>query len=159
MKLVFANRRRTRGFTLIEVMIVVAIVAILAAIAVPSYRYAVMKGKRAQGRTAILDLIQQEERYMTQNNKYLEFTSSSSVFKTFSGDNPASSAYNMTAALCPNPAGGSTPLSVNECIQVIATPVAGEASDPAAGILRMTSTGVKDCSVTPAPNANTTCWP
>jgi len=65
---------RERGFTLIELMIVVAVIAILASIAYPAYRDSVLKGKRAAGRAALAELLQQEERYMTQQNTYLSFT-------------------------------------------------------------------------------------
>ena len=51
------------GFTLVEVMIVVAIVGILASIAYPSYQESVRKGRRAQARTALSELVQQQERY------------------------------------------------------------------------------------------------
>ena len=49
------NRRVNRGFTLIELMIVVAIVAILAAIAYPAYTESVRKGRRAEARTALAE--------------------------------------------------------------------------------------------------------
>lgn len=143
------------GFTLIELMVTVAIIGILAAIVYPSYRNAVLKGKRAQGRTAIMEVLQQQERYMTQYNKYAAFDSTSTIFKTFSGDNPSGAAYDISAAACPTPSGG-TAIPVTECIQVTATP---RAADPAAGSLNMTSTGVKDCSAAPAPLTSATCWP
>ena len=58
--------KRATGFTLVELMIVVAIVGILAAIAYPSYVDSVRKGKRADGRAALTSLLQQQERYFTQ---------------------------------------------------------------------------------------------
>ena len=66
--------RRVRGFSLIELMIVVAIVAILASVAYPSYRDSVLKGRRGEARAALAELMQQQERYMTQHNKYLTFS-------------------------------------------------------------------------------------
>jgi type IV pilus assembly protein PilE len=62
--------RRLRGFTLIELMIAVAVVAILTAIALPSYQTYIRKSRRADAKTALLDLAAREERYFTLNNSY-----------------------------------------------------------------------------------------
>ena len=64
------SRRAGAGFTLIEVMIVVAIVAILAAIAYPSYLKQIQKSRRTDAKTALLDLATREERFFTMNNAY-----------------------------------------------------------------------------------------
>jgi type IV pilus assembly protein PilE len=145
------------GFSLIEIMIVVAIIGILASIAYPSYVDSILKGRRAEGRKALTELLQQEERYMTQRNVYLAFTTNSSgvatpstaPFKTWSGDNLANSAYLLSADTCPDGAGGTLPIA--DCVRVIATSIK---SDPEAGNLLITSTGTKDCTGT-----NTTvCW-
>src|SRR6266536_3766572 len=63
-------RRPIRGFTLIEVMIVVAIVAILAAIAYPSYIAQVRKGHRAAAQSYLMDLAQREQQYMLDARSY-----------------------------------------------------------------------------------------
>ena len=60
----------SRGFTLVELMIVVAIVGILGAIAYPSYQDHVRKTRRADGKTALLQAVQVAERFFTQNNTY-----------------------------------------------------------------------------------------
>ena len=62
--------RNNNGFTLIELMIVVTIIAILAAIAFPSYNQYVIRGKRSEGRSALLDAAAREERYYSDNNVY-----------------------------------------------------------------------------------------
>lgn len=62
-----------RGFTLIELMVVVAIVAILAAIAFPSYQDSVRKSKRGQAKADLVELAQRAERFHTVNNTYVGF--------------------------------------------------------------------------------------
>lgn len=58
------------GFTLIELMIAVSIVGILAAIALPSYNDSLMKSRRADAKTALLELANAMERHFTVNNTY-----------------------------------------------------------------------------------------
>lgn len=144
-------KRLNSGFTLIELMIVVAIVTILASIAYPTYNNSILKGRRAEGRTALAELMQQQERYMTQNNAYYAFsnaagttTPASVPFKTFSGDTQAKTAYYLSASACPSS-------TISECVQVSAT---SSKSDPEVGILQILSTGTKTCTGT-----NTAvCW-
>ncbi|MBC7711515.1 MAG: type IV pilin protein [Rhizobacter sp.] len=59
-----------RGFTLIEVMIVVAIVAILAAIALPSYQQQIIKSNRAAAKGQMLDIANREQQYLLANRAY-----------------------------------------------------------------------------------------
>jgi type IV pilus assembly protein PilE len=65
--------RETRGFTLIELMTVIAIVGILVAIALPSYHESVRKGRRGQAKSDLVELAQRAERYRTVNNTYANF--------------------------------------------------------------------------------------
>ena len=58
------------GFTLIELMIVVAVIAILAAIAFPSYNNYVRKARRTDAKTALLDLAARQERLFSTKNTY-----------------------------------------------------------------------------------------
>ena len=62
-----------KGFTLIEVMIVVVIVAILAAVAIPSYQDSVRKTRRADAKEALMRIAALQERYFFTNNRYGEF--------------------------------------------------------------------------------------
>lgn len=134
------------GMTLIELMIVVAIVGILAAIAYPSYTEYVLRGRRAEGRTALIDLMQQQERYFTQNGQYLQPLNAS--FKTFSGDSAAAGFYTLSAELCKAPA----PVDAKLCILLTATPTK---TDPVAGSLTFDSTGFKSCF---GGSDSTKCW-
>lgn len=69
-KIIMQLRTRSSGFTLIEVMIVVAIVAILAAIAYPAYTDQMRKTRRADAKAALMELSQGAERFYTQNGTY-----------------------------------------------------------------------------------------
>ena len=95
------KKLKFRGFTLIEVMITVAIVGVLSAIAYPSYTSSILKGKRAQGRTALVELMQQQERYFTERNCYLGFTTASTGVATVSAPNPAAACGGVTATGVP----------------------------------------------------------
>jgi len=63
-------RTRARGFTLIELMITVAVVAILAAIAYPSYLEQVRKSRRAEAKAALLGCAQRLERRFSERSTY-----------------------------------------------------------------------------------------
>lgn len=139
--------RTERGFTLIELMVTAAIIAILAAVAYPSYMDSVRKGKRAEARTALMDLMQQQERYATQMGTYVAFSAGASgqPFKTHSGDSATSAAYTLGARAC-------TALTLKDCVVVFAVP---RQADPAIGTeLTLTSTGVKSCQASDKKH----CW-
>lgn len=62
-----ARTTRTAGFTLVEMMVVVAIATILFAVAIPSYMTYVRQSRRTEARTAVLDLAGREERFFSTN--------------------------------------------------------------------------------------------
>ncbi len=65
---------RTHGFTLVELMIVIAVMAILVSIALPSYQRSIMKGRRADAQTDMIEFVGQAERVFTQTNSYATAT-------------------------------------------------------------------------------------
>ncbi len=66
-------RVKGRGFTLIELMVVVAIIGILAAIAYPSYQEYVRKSRRTQAQSDMMETVQKLERYFSARNTYVGF--------------------------------------------------------------------------------------
>ncbi|EDN67247.1 fimbrial protein pilin [Beggiatoa sp. PS] len=61
-----------QGFTLIELMIVIAIIGIFAAIAYPSYQSSIRKSRRADAKTALADLAQVQENFFVRKNRYAQ---------------------------------------------------------------------------------------
>ncbi|MFK7886838.1 MAG: type IV pilin protein [Gammaproteobacteria bacterium] len=64
------HKTRHNGFTLIEMIVVVGIVSILAAIAYPSYQKRAQKAKRTDAKAALINLAAQQERFFLRNNRY-----------------------------------------------------------------------------------------
>ena len=65
-------RKQASGFTLVELMIVVAIIGILAAIAYPSYQQYVLRANRAEAQAVLTETAQFMERYFTTNGTYFD---------------------------------------------------------------------------------------
>lgn len=68
-KLNFA-RQPAKGFTLIELMVVVLVVSILAAIALPSFNRQVLKSRRTDGHNVLMRVAAEQERFYTNFNRY-----------------------------------------------------------------------------------------
>lgn len=120
-----------KGFTLIELMITVAIIGILASIALPSYRQYVVESRRSEGISMLLQVMQQQERYYTEELSY----TTDLTDLGFAVANPPSnnSNYAISASAC-----GSDP--VNRCVLLTAVAQGEQAAD---GNLTLNSRGVR----------------
>lgn len=127
-QVMLGKARRYAGFTLIELMIAVVIVAILAAVAYPSYQDHLRKGRRAAAQAFMLEVANREQQYLLDARSY---TSALSDLK-LTVPTEVSPFYTVTiAAASPPPT-----------YTITATPVAGspQASD---GVLTLTHEGNK----------------
>ena len=109
MKVNAMGRQRRNGFTLIELMITVAVVAILTAIAYPSYTSYIRKGKRATAQAALMDLASRQQTYLLDRRVYTtvqadvgftvpsEIQSAYTISITCSPSNCASGGFTATA--------------------------------------------------------------
>lgn len=97
--------QRSRGFTLIEMMIVVVILAILAAIALPSYQKYVLRSHRSEGQALLSEAAARQERYFAQNNSYASSAAALNMTSYVAGlqyyglaiSNVSASTYTLTA--------------------------------------------------------------
>ena len=131
---------RVRGFTLIELMVVVAVIAILAAIAVPNYQESVRKARRAQAKADLVELAQLLERRHTVNNSY----AGALPYAVSPKDPGATVFYNIAPASIP--AGAQT-------FTLTATPTGAQANDRC-GNLSLSSAGAKGSTGSPVSE----CW-
>lgn len=144
--------RQAAGFTLIEVMIVVVVVAILLSIALPSYQDSMRKGRRADAKAGLMDVANRQEGFMLDRNTYTDDMQELGLSGT-STDTIKSEEeyYNIKAAACTG--AGQT---IATCYLLTATPIAGgaQADDTRCTKLILDSTGAK----TAEGSANEECW-
>lgn len=132
-----------KGFTLIELMVVVAIVGILSALAAPSYFSHIRKAHREEAVSGLLTEAQNLENYFTSNNSY-----SAAPLSTVQAPPSGTAVYTISFA------GGQPTTST---YTILATPVVGGSMDgDECGTLQLTQAGVQ--SVSGGTLSATECW-
>ncbi|MBA2491391.1 MAG: type IV pilin protein [Pyrinomonadaceae bacterium] len=124
---------QARGFTLVELMIAVAIVAILAGIAYPSYVNQLQSSRRAEGQALVMEIMAAQERYYSSNNTYTSDLAQLGYTLVSGNLDPDGGWYRITAAACGTAA-------LNACVNLSATGQGAQVDD---GTLTLNSRGEK----------------
>lgn len=132
---------KSRGFTLIELMVTVAIVGILATIAVESYTYEVQKSRRTDARSALMDLAGREEKVYSVINAY----TNNAAQLGYGTLTPVGNGYYNVTIVTPD----------TQSYLITATPIGPQASDSQCKTLAVDQTGAQT-STGSAPAS--TCW-
>ncbi len=124
------------GLNLIELMIVIAIVGILASIGYPLYKDQMDSSRRTDAKTALLEVLEAQERFYSANNTYV--TTLTNLGYTTTTVPSDEGFYGITAAQCAGP------IALTQCISLSAAPTAGgpQTSD-GCGTLSIDSRGNK----------------
>ena len=148
----FPLSKRLRGYTLTELLVTMAVLAIIASIAVPAYTSEMQKSRRADARNALLDIAGREERFLSVSNSYSSVTTD--VGYTGVWPQNVFNNYYQVNVTVPDPAfvaaGG-----VGPSFTITATAIGVQASDGACTTFTLNQTGVQGSTGTAAP---TTCW-
>jgi type IV pilus assembly protein PilE len=145
-----AGRASASGFTLAELMITVAIAALLLVVAVPSYQAQVQKSRRTDARSALLDLAGREERWFSSNNAYTNVPANLG----YASITPVGSGYYNVAivVVAANPA--NVP-PTQPGYTITATPIGIQAKDTICASFTVDQTGTQTSTGT---GTVKTCW-
>lgn len=128
--------KEAKGFSLIELMIVVAIVGILAAVAIPQYSKYVVRGNRAAAQAFLMDIASREKQYLLDARSYTD------SLTTLKATAPVEVSRNYTITICLDAA--CSPATSPPSFKITATPKDGSAQANANdGILTLDDTGAK----------------
>jgi type IV pilus assembly protein PilE len=146
------NRKKTHGFTLIELMVVVAIIALLAVFAMPAYQRYGERARRVDGKELLMRVAAAQERYYTNFNRYAVNPLTAATSLGLSSLTSERGYYTISSA---NGATGNTQSYV-----LTVTPVTtGAQKADKCGALGISNTGVKTPVATAMPqNSNGACW-
>ena len=153
-------RGLNRGFTLIELMVVVVIATILLGIAVPSYQAQVRKSRRTEAKTALLDLAGREERYLSTNGSTYSANPAFMGYTGFGAANPVGSGYYFLQApvVCNvGPCAGGLP-APSFTITAVPVPGSPQAADATCASFTVDSTGRQSAVDTGGANQTNVCW-
>lgn len=139
-----ADRRSEEGFSLVEVLVVLALAAVLLSLALPNYREQVARTRRVQAQAGLLEDAQSMQRYYAANNTYENATDASLATARTPREGDVAS-YTLSVMATPPTLTGWT---------LVATPV-GPMTGDRCGSLTLDSLGVKGATGT-APVAE--CW-
>lgn len=158
MKNLLRNRVQA-GFTLTELLAALALVSLLASLAYPTFQNIALKVRRGEGRQALLEAMQQQERHYTMHNAFVPFSASiANGFKWHSGSSAAASAYELSARACSGAASGAaSSVTLDTCVVIVAQPgtslVNANFRDPVCGTLTLASNGERG-----ADGDQAICW-
>jgi type IV pilus assembly protein PilE len=164
MKMNQASKPRNRGFTLVELIVAMVILATLAAIAIPSYSQYVLKSHRSEVKSALMDAASLEERYFSTTNTYtgnplnLGYGTASLNFPVGSGSYYIITNIQPFAALPPNPP--TNPSGTPASFIITATPKPGsmQVNDTACWTWTINSAGVQTALTQGGVDNTPNCW-